>query len=153
MRIVSGLMKPSFNWSQASFFRASSTSSSFAPGGIIFLFATVLLFDACWGYLDDIVFSLVPKRLFQRVQKPAVLALLRHAFFAGKILGDGTVEFDRVGIVFRFESSGRKVCQSVNWVGMLFCRVTAVPWPISMLVTRCGWRGGAGFLLKVASHA
>jgi hypothetical protein len=50
----------------------------------------------------------VPKGLFQRVQKPAVLALLRHAFFAGEILGDGIVEFDRVGIVFRFRIPGKK---------------------------------------------
>src|SRR3989442_1301430 len=31
---------------------------------------------------------------------------------------------------------------------MLFCRVTALPWPTSMPVTRCGWRGGVGFLIN-----
>jgi hypothetical protein len=50
----------------------------------------------------------VSKRLFERVQKPAVLTLLRHAFFAGKILRHGIVEFDRVGIVFRFWITGKK---------------------------------------------
>ena len=50
----------------------------------------------------------MPKGLFQRVQKPTVLALLRHAFFAGEILGDGIVEFDRVGIIFRFRITGKK---------------------------------------------